>query len=699
MRTFALSFPSARGALPPRAAAQGCLLLYSVSCLLPPLISTRNRALGALLGFCALAVVWTWPIAAHLSSRIAHDAGDPVLNTWILWWNAQALPFSSGWWNPPIMWPMPGAMALSEHLTGLSLVATPVQWLGGTPVTAYNLGLLITYALSGWFAFLLGTRLTGSMLAGVCAGLAFGYSPYRAGQLAHIQVLASQWMPLALLALHAYVETASTRWLAVFALAWLLQALSNGYYLLFFPVLIVLWLMWFVDWRRAPRRGLMIVAAWVLASLPLLPILLEYRTIHATLGLHRTTADIRDFSAVASSFVSASPLLAVWPLDRGSNDELNLFPGATVVILASVGLLHALRAPRRHDRAGLKACATSEHQRAPLPFYAAAAVVMFLLALGPGGQGTESASLLRPYTWLLWLPGFGELRVAARFAMLGSLCLAVAASLSMAMVSRQSDRARGSIAALVLCGLVLDGLTRAIPTAAPPPRLMLPATGSESVVIELPPDNPDVSRGAMYRSILHRRPTVNGYSGHVPPHYKVLSLALWRGDTSVLFYLARGRPLVIVVDDKADKGGFRGMVDAIPGIQRQGVSGAGSVFVLPAQPVDQRQVPGPALAARARDIGSGRLELDLGRPQAISALTFPLRQRYADLAERVSIEVSDDGQTWREAWNGWTGAFVLEATLNDPRVAPVHIPLSATQARYVRVYPSAAWMKEELQIR
>ena len=203
-----------------------------------PKHDAKHEWIWALLGFSALAIFWTWPVAANLNSRIPHDAGDPVLNIWILWWNAQATPLTDAWWNAPMMWPVPGSMALSEHLLGLSIVATPLQLLGAGPITAYNVCLLLTYALSGFFAYLLGKRLTGSTFAGICAGIAFGFSPYRASQLAHIQVLSSQWMPLALLGLHAYLDTGARRWLVVFGLAWLLQALSNGYFLLFFPVLI-----------------------------------------------------------------------------------------------------------------------------------------------------------------------------------------------------------------------------------------------------------------------------------------------------------------------------------------------------------------------------------------------------------------------------------------------------------------------------
>ena len=52
--------------------------------------------LTVLVCFAALSIVWTWPVGAFLASRIPHDPGDPILNTYLLWWNATALPFSPG---------------------------------------------------------------------------------------------------------------------------------------------------------------------------------------------------------------------------------------------------------------------------------------------------------------------------------------------------------------------------------------------------------------------------------------------------------------------------------------------------------------------------------------------------------------------------------------------------------------------------
>src|SRR2546428_14169585 len=53
---------------------------------------------------------------------------------------------------------------------------------------------------------------------------------------------------------------------------------------------------------------------------------------------------------------------------------------------------------------------------------------------------------------------------------------------------------------------------------------------------------------ALYRSIEHGRPVVNGYSGYVPPHYRVLTVSLRLDDAAVLTELARHSPLTVPID-------------------------------------------------------------------------------------------------------------------------------------------------------
>ena len=75
--------------------------------------------------YAVLAVVVTWPLAAHLGSSMTFGAEltrtVPLLNLWTLEWNqVQIGDGFSDYWNAPIFYPTPGAFALSEPqpLTG-----------------------------------------------------------------------------------------------------------------------------------------------------------------------------------------------------------------------------------------------------------------------------------------------------------------------------------------------------------------------------------------------------------------------------------------------------------------------------------------------------------------------------------------------------------------------------------------------------
>ena len=635
--------------------------------------------------FLALALAWTWPLVTRLSWRIPHDPGDPILNTWILWWNTQAVPFTDAWWNPPVFYPMPGAFALSEHLAGIAVFTTPLQLAGVTPLGAYNVALILSAWLSGYFAFLLGRRVTGSIFAGLIAGLAFGFAPYRASHLSHLQVVTSQWMPLALFAMHAFLEEGRRRWLIVFAAAWLLQALSNGYYLLFFPPLIGLWLLWFVPWRTQGRRGIELAGTLAASSLLLVPVLLQYKTIHDGLGLRRTLGEITMFSAKLSSYVQPAALLAFWPSARFYSQEGFLFTGITVVALTLAGLGSLVF--RRQLR-------TAIVDRSPLVFYTLAALVFAWLSLGPGDHLSLADAFSRPYTILMWLPGFDGLRVPARFAMMVALCLAMTAAIAAVQVAPRRRAVRVAAGSMILVGLFADGWIEPLPMSAPPQRALAEAPAN-AVVLELPADDERINVAAMYRAISHGRPVVNGYSGHTPPHYSLLTRALRRDDPTVLTALAQGQPLVVLVHRDAEfAGAWRAFVEQAGGVHRE-ESGVGSIFVIPSQP--RRPIPplGGDLASNAIE-GPGWGGIDLGSEQTVRAITIDLRQRYAEIAEKLTVDMSNDGENWTPVWHDWTGAPALAGALEDQRRTPMRIYVPDVHARYIRVSPAPTWLAREL---
>ena len=567
----------------------------------------------ASLFYVAFALVQTWPLVAHLPDVFPNDLGDPVLNAWIVWWNAHAVPFTATWWNAPAFWPSRGALAFSEVLLGLSPITTPIQWLGGSAITAYNVAFLLTFPLSAIGAHALVYRLTGRHDASVIAGLVYGFNPFRIAHFPQIQVMASYWMPVALLGLHGYVDTRKVRWLCVFAVAWLMQALSNGYYLLFFPVLVGAWMLWFALSRWQIRMfGAMALAA-IIGSLPLIPLLWTYRRIHSLLNFQRDFGEINLFGADVTALLDASPLLKFWTLRWFHRPEGELFPGFTAALLVLVLLIHVFWKSERLTRMPRTAVVllvaavvffavglspllfgpwsiafggftlVSVHvaskplsiggmllvagmmlvprfpnawrRRSPLMFYVLAMGLMYLLCFGPRPQFLGAPIMARgPYSLLMLLPGYDAVRVPARFAMLAALCLSVVAALAFRrMTARTGQATRLVLAGIVACGVIVDSAIGEMPLKALPLRL----TSFESLppgvaVMELPLGDPSGDVVAMFRGMYYRRPVVNGYSGFFPLSYAVLRHGLEMRDPQIFDYLTTWGPLVVLVDSARD---------------------------------------------------------------------------------------------------------------------------------------------------
>ena len=290
--------------------------------------------------YIAATVAMGRDVLTSIGSRIVNDAGDPVLNAAILAWNARHVPWTDAWFNFPAFHPLTDILTFSEHLLGVSVLSTPVFWLTGNPVTAYNVAVLATPVLSGLAMCALVLRLTQSSGAAVVAGMAYAFAPYRVAHLPHIQVLAAFWAPLALLGLHAYLETRRRRWLALFAACWFMQGAANGYFLVFFSVLCGLWVLWFVVAQGRWRDLGMIAGAGVIALLPMLAILKRFVDAHERYGLTRGAEEITSFSADIASVLCAHADLAAWgwidvgePVCRG---ERQLFPGVALLVLLCV---------------------------------------------------------------------------------------------------------------------------------------------------------------------------------------------------------------------------------------------------------------------------------------------------------------------------------------------------------------------------
>ena len=507
-------------------------------------------------------------------------------------------------------------MAFSEHFLGASLIATPLQWLGFSPVAAYNVTFLVSFPLSGAAAHFLGYTLTRRHDAAFVGGLVYGFNPYRVAHIEHLELLLAFGMPVALGALHRYVESRRRIWLAAFAAALIIQVLSGSYYALFFTVLVALWVIWFLR-PRAWRDVLAIAGAAGVAAVVVSPIVIAYSRIHDDYNLRRDfTEEVLKFSGDVSSLVTASPLSALWgwtaPLNGG---ERQLFPGLTVIALIAAAMLawrqSAIASHRRQSRiavalwlvsiglagvalwarmigpwafergwlgvsvhtpykplslavfAALGAVLVSPafgdawRRRSLLTFYLLAAAALFVCALGPRPSFLGEQVLYEPpYAWLMRLPFFDDtVRVPSRFAMLGVLALSAAGALAFARLAALT-RHRMALASVVVLGVLADGWIRSLPLpAVPPSAFQIPDGTRPAAVLELPLGDVWRDSAAMYRATLRKTPAVNGYNGYEPSFYQVLRRALDERDDTILDALAGFGPLLIASDARVDPDG------------------------------------------------------------------------------------------------------------------------------------------------
>jgi hypothetical protein len=204
-----------------------------------PSSSTARYALTTLVLFTLLTVAVTWPQARHATDRVS-DPGDPMLNTWALAWVAYQLPYSPAHvFDGNIFHPERRTLAYSESLLAPAVMGAPLRYMGAGPILVYNLLMLASFVLSGVVTALLVRDLTGNGLAGVIAGAVFAFLPFRFDHYPHFQLLQTQWMPLALWALHRLLAGGRLVWGVVLGLAVAGQALSSMYNALFLGIFLV----------------------------------------------------------------------------------------------------------------------------------------------------------------------------------------------------------------------------------------------------------------------------------------------------------------------------------------------------------------------------------------------------------------------------------------------------------------------------
>jgi len=521
-------------------------------------------------GYTVLAIVFTWPLAMQLTTAIGGGL-DPLLQTWVLAWDAHILisnPLMA--WHAPIFVPYPETLAYSDHHLLLAAVALPLL-ASGEPILAYNLLVLLSYVLTGWAVYVLARTIvdpvrhtSAGAASAFVAGAVFACGTYRTTHFVHLQLLQTAWLPLALLFLIRLLRSPQGdgpwwRNAALFGLFAGIQCVTALYYAYLAVFALGLYVaVWFIValWRSTRSRpayswrqpaGLVIGGA--IAATISVPFILPYLNVYRYLGIVRSPRELDNWSAPLQAYLAVPPANWLYGATGGpfaaSGGEFALFPGLVTLTLALVGVM--LIWARSSVRGRVHHGGTLRRDAIFLLLLGSGA---FILSLGTGvrlERGAEALPLPLPYMLLYeHVPGFGALRVPARWAMLAHLALALLAGVALAHLLSGSyrrqqqasgpahgirwQRSPGRVLVLVtcLCAMLAEHLAIPPPLAVPPPAppvyawLGAPAQRDIRAVLELPvgptPRGTELERIALrqFYQIQHWKPLILGYSGIVP---------------------------------------------------------------------------------------------------------------------------------------------------------------------------------------
>lgn len=455
------------------------------------------REAGVVLLFLSLAGLATWPLPADMTGTTLLGR-DPLIDLWTVNWVVRHAFEPSQIFEGNIFHPAAHAVLRNDLSLGTALLLLPLRALVRDPVPLYNSGLLLALAFGGWAVHALCRELTGSVCAGLLAGIFTAFSSHQLSHVYHLNRLSIGWLALFLLGLHRLLRAPGLRGALLAAVGFSVTAQSSGYYGAAACVLGLLFLG--VHWRafragRVVKGGACAALLAVLLTAPYARAFLQLRAEDRLTRPQETSQSLafrpaRDLSSRA--YVYAAVL--------GSQGQ-RLFPGLLALALAGIALA------RRRPGAG---------------FYAAATALLLLVSLGPRlSLGALGVPL--PYRFLLAVPPFDAMRHPYTFAAVATLTLAVLAAFGWASLAIARHAWAAGIAVLLAVVETLGPAPeiRRVPAGLPAVYLALQGL-PPGPILEVPLDDPLT----LLWAARHGRPVVNGVNAFVPPRTALLQLTM-----------------------------------------------------------------------------------------------------------------------------------------------------------------------------
>jgi hypothetical protein len=367
-------------------------------------------------------------------------------------------------------------------------------------------------------------------------------------------------------------------------------------------------------------------------------------------------------------------------------------------------------------------------QSRTMGFYVFAALMTWVLALGPMTTFMGDPGIPGPYHLLMSLPGVDSLRVPARFWLMTTICLSVLGGLVVAEVIRDRSRRVTAIAVAVIGLAVLsDGWIDRIHAAALP----RPVPGADrlagATVLEVPPDGTFRDIQSVFRAVEGGWKAVNGYSGWGPSYYTALIGAARAESDGMMTPFQHLGELYVVVPEDAPR--LRTLVEQQPGATRVADDDALTLYRLPKREIARLAVPEGerwrprelrsqcAAASLPKAIDNDEtslwqcelwddrqaLTIDLGEVRTVGAVVNSLGAHPWLFPGGIQVATSEEGRAWSVAWSGAVLERTILAAMADPKRLRIVLGFPPRPARYIVIRAASGgndvpWTIAELEV-
>ncbi len=506
------------------------------------------QKLGPWLFFLGLTIFMTWPWMMSLQTSIIGWAGDNVYCVWLIGWmqlalkNLPANPLFVPMFNYPTGWDL----AYTEITLANLVTALPFAVFGG-PIFAYNITILISFLLSGWFMYRWVFSISQNRLAGLVAGTIFAFSPFRlAHSFGHLPLMGTQWLALHYFGLYKILVKREFKWqYCVMAGAGLgLAGLSSMYYLYMGFVVsscFVVGYLVFVDFRVLMQKNTwkgLLVSGVVASPLIVLAVVPYLQLVRLGMANHRSVTDVDIFSAGLVDFFLPSPTHFIWGewlsklIARPLWIEMYIYLGVIPFVLAVIALLRIFK--------------ERSNQSKIIVWLAVSVIVAMVLAMGTTLHITSEPFRMSPVPEILkkwnitsqgliplpnyflfkFLPFYDGMRAWDRYGIFVNLFLAVVAGMGFYLISKniRNQKVAVGLFTLVVLLICVDYKVN-MPLSQLEPRpvdLWLADQPGDGSVVQFPIQD-SFQPTYIYGSLFHHKALFGTFYGaYLPKEYDLL---------------------------------------------------------------------------------------------------------------------------------------------------------------------------------